>query len=166
MIIQQPKIQCLFSAPLVTPDGKPVDALDIETERAAIVRELAACNRQILLRIGIATTDELASGITEGYNILHLSGHGSQEFLLFEDGKGGSQLISGDYLKRLIGTGGPFELAIVSACHSEKIGKMLTDAGIKHVVAIRCDVPVLDYAAIAFAGQFYRNLIQGENIQK
>lgn len=166
MSIHQPKILCLFSAPLVTPEGNPLVALDVETERNAIVSELAALNKQISLRIGFATTDELARGIADEFNILHLSGHGNQDFLLFEDGKGGSQPVSGDYLKRLIGTGGPFELAIVSACHSEPIAQMLVEAGVRHVVAIRCDVPVLDRAATTFIHQFYRNLFSGDSLMK
>jgi len=143
-----------------------VDALDIDTERDTIVRQLAAYNRRIDLRIGIMTTDELDQGIADHFNILHLSCHGNQDFLLFEDGKGGSHTVPGDYLKKLIGVGGPFELAIVSACHSEKIGQMLNEAGINHVVAIHYDVPVLDKSATTFAEYFYRHLIRGETIQK
>ena len=165
-MIQHPKILCLFSAPLVTLDGEPLDALDLKAERDAIVRELSDCGKDVSLRIGCATIDELAESVEEGFNILHLSGHGHEEFLLFEDGKGGGQPVPGDYLKRLIRLGGPFELAIVSACHSEKIGEMLVEAGIRHVVAIKCDVPVLDCAAIAFIGQFFRSLFQGSSIQK
>ncbi len=166
MSIQQPKILCLFSAPLVAPDGKPLDALDVKSERDTIVRELSACRRRISLRIGFATTDELALGVTDKFNILHLSGHGNQDFLVFEDGKSGSQRVYGDYLRRLIGTGGPFELAIVSACHSEKIAEMLVQAGVRHVIAIRCDTPVLDHAATTFIRQFYRNLFRRDPLQK
>ncbi|UCE06758.1 MAG: CHAT domain-containing protein, partial [bacterium] len=166
MLISKPKILCLFSAPLVTPKGKPLESLDVEAERTAIVRELSACNRQIELRIGFATIDELARGISDGFNILHFSGHGNPEFLLFEDGKGGSQPVKGNFLKKLIGTGGPFELAIVSACHSELIANMLVEAGVRHVLAIKCEVPVLDKAAITFTGQFYQNIFRRESIQK
>ncbi len=143
-----------------------MDALDIDAERDSIVRQLAAYNSRIDLRIGIMTTDELDKGIADHFNILHLSCHGNQEFLLFEDGKGGSHIVPGDFLKKLIGAGRPFELAIVSACHSEKIGQMLNEAGINHVVAIRHDVPVLDKAAITFVEYFYRHLIRGETLQK
>ena len=166
MKISEPRILCLFSAPLVGPDNKPLAALDVEKERKTIVRELSACNRKMAIRVGFATIDEIARGISDGFNILHLSGHGHEDFLLFEDGKGGSQPVKGEYLKRLIGTGGPFELAIVSACHSEKIAEMIAEAGVHHVVAIRCDVPILDSAAIVFIGQFYRNLFRGESVQK
>lgn len=162
---EQPRVLSLFSAPLVAPDGTPLAALDIEAEREAIIRELTACNRQIVLRWAFATIDELAQGIEDRFNILHFSGHGHPEFLLFEDGKGGSSPVRGDFLKKLIGSGGPFELAIVSACHSEEIGKLLLEAGVRHVVAIRCAHPVLDRAAIEFVGQFFRKLFRGKSIQ-
>jgi len=166
MSIQEPRILCLFSAPLVGPDGGALAALDVEKERETIVRELSACNRKMTLRVAFATVDELARGIADGFNILHLSGHGHEDYLLFEDGKGGSHPVAGAFLKKLIGAGGPFELAIVGACHSEKIGEMIVGAGVRHVVAIRCDFPVLDSAAIAFIGEFFRNLFRRAPIQK
>lgn len=165
MSIKQPKILCLFSAPLVALDGTPLDALDMKQERDAIVRELASCKREISLRIAIATIDELARSIEEGFNILYVSCHGLEESLLFEDGKGGSQPVTGDYLKKLIRLGA-FELAIVNACYSEKIGAVLVDAGIPHVVTVRSDVYVLDHAAIVFVGRFFRSLFQGNSVQK
>ncbi len=166
MSIQHPKILCLFSAPLVAPDGNPLDALDLTKERDKIVHELSICKKEILLRIGYATIGELAASIAEGFNILHLSAHGFEEYLLFEDGKGGSLPVTGDYLKRFICMGGPFELAVVSACHSGRIGELLVEAGIRHVLAIRCDVPLLDQAAIVFVGQFFHSLFQGDSVQK
>lgn len=120
MEIDKPRILCLFASPLIGPGGGPLAALDAEGELKTMISELTACNRQIDLRVGFATVDALALGIGDGFNILHLSGHGHRDFLLFEDGKGGSQAVTGEYLKKLIGTGGPFELAIVSACHSEE----------------------------------------------
>jgi tetratricopeptide (TPR) repeat protein len=165
-MITYPKILYLFSAPLVALDGCPLDALNMESERDVIVRELTACRKEILFRIGHATTDELARSIADKFNILYVSCHGHEEFLLFEDGKGGSHAVTGDYLRRLIRMGGPFELAVVTACYSEKIGEMLVEAGIRHVVAIKCDTPVLDHAAIVFVGHFFRSLFQGNSVKK
>jgi tetratricopeptide (TPR) repeat protein len=164
-MLNHPRILYLFSAPLVAPDGSPLDALDMKTERDALVRELSSCKKEILLRIGYATIDEMAKS-TEKFNIFYVSCHGHEEFLLFEDGKGGSQSVTGDYLKRVIQMGGLFELAIVSACHSERMGKMLVEAGIPHVIAIKSDTSVVDGAAIVFMGQFFRSLFQGHSVQK
>lgn len=139
----QPKILCLFSAPLVDPNGKAIESLDIQAEKEAIIRELSDSEREIVIRIGYATVDELDRGIKDKFNILHLSGHGSEEHLLFEDGKSGCQLINGKYLNKLVGTGGPFELAIINACHSEQTGKCLHEAGVKHVITIKRETPTL-----------------------
>ena len=164
-MITHPKILYLLSAPLVAPDGSPLGVLDESQERDAIVSELSASRKEILLRIAVATTDELVKTLEEGFNILLISCHGYEEFLLFEDGKGGSQLVTGDYLKRLIHMG-TFELALVNACHSEKIGDTLVEAGIPHVVAIQCDAPVMDFTAAVFVGQFLRSLFQGGSVRK
>jgi tetratricopeptide (TPR) repeat protein len=166
MSIEIPRILSLFAAPLVGPDGAPLDTLDVQKERDTLVRELGACNRDMTLRVRTATVDELSRGIADNFNILHFSGHGHGDFLVFEDGKGGSQLVSGEFLKKLIGAAGPFELAIVSACHSEKTGNLIVQAGVRHVVAIRQDVPVLDSAAIVFIGEFFRHLFRRVPIQK
>ncbi len=166
MSIKDPRILSLFAAPLVGPNGNPLDTLDVQKERDTLVRELGACNRNVTLRVGTATVDELSRGIADGFNILHFSGHGHEEFLAFEDGKGGSHAVTGEFLKKLIGTAGPFELAIVSACHSEKTGALIVQAGVRHVVAIRQDVPVLDSAAIVFIGEFFRHLFRRVPIQR
>ncbi|MBU7016076.1 MAG: tetratricopeptide repeat protein [Theionarchaea archaeon] len=166
MSIDYPKILYLFSAPLVAPDGKPLDALDMKAELEAILHELPICKREGSLRIAVASICELARSVEEEFNILLVSSHGHEEFLLFEDGKGGSEPVTGDYLRNLIRTRGSFELAIVSACYSEKIAAMLVEAGIPHVVAVMCDVPVLDRAAIVFIGQFLRSLFHGDSVRK
>ena len=164
-MITHPKILYLFSGPLVTLDGIPLDVLDLKTERDVIVREISACQRTCSLRIGYATIEELARGIEDGFNILHISTHGKEEFLLFEDGKGGSQPVTGEYLRRMIGTGGAVELAVISACHSEKVGSLLADAGVPHVVAVKHDFPVVDHAAIVFTAHFLRNLFRGNTVK-
>lgn len=165
-MITHPKILYLFSGPLVALDGSPLDVLDLKTERDIIVREVSACEMTCSLRIGYATIEELAKGIEDGFNILHISTHGRAECLLFEDGKGGSQPVTGEYLKRVISTKGLLELIIISACHSEEIGAMLADAGVPHVVAIRRDSSVVDQSAILFTTHFLRNLFRGSSVQK
>lgn len=166
MIINCPKILYLYSAPLVAPDGSPLDVLDMKAERDALVRELTACGKSVFIRTGVATVDELARSIAEKFTILYVSSHGHEEFLLFEDGKGGSQAVTGDYLKRLLSAGESFDLAVVSACHSEKIGALLVEAGIPHVVAVTCSASVVDQAATIFVGHFFRHLFRGRPVQK
>jgi hypothetical protein len=144
---------------------EPIDNLDFEAERDAIIKELRECKLEVLVRFSQATLDELDRGLKDGFNVLHISGHGSTDYIVFEDGKGGSQPIYGEYLSKLIGTGGPFELALISTCFSEPTGNLVNNAGVPHVVAIRRDSTILDKAAIVFAGTFYRHLFNKETIQ-
>jgi tetratricopeptide (TPR) repeat protein len=159
-----PGVLCLFSAPLLDPEGKPLTVLDVEAEMDAI-KESTANSDIEHLRFCFATNDELLSGVTDCFNIVHLSGHGNEEFLLFEDEKGGSQLLDKNYIKKVFGQTKCTELAVVSACHSEPIARLLIEAGVKYAVAIRQDFPVLDFAAIAFAAKFYAALFKGRSIK-
>lgn len=166
MGINQVKILCLFSSPLIDEDGDPVDLLDIVSEKEAILNELSASNRTVTIRIGFATTQTLAHGIRDGFNILHFSGHGNKQYLIFEDGKGGCHLVKGAYLKKLIGVAGPFDVAMISSCFSEPIARMVQKAGVRHVIGIRRDSPILDCAATKFATAFYGNLVSNDTIQR
>lgn len=164
MPIKTPGILCLFSAPLLDPNGKPLDLLDIETEENEIRKSVD--NSPIShLRTRFATIAELIRGITDGFNIIHLSGHGNEDFLLFEDEKGGSQLLKRDFIKKIFGKSKGIDLVVVSACHSENVARPLIEAGVKYVVAIRKDYPVYDFAATAFVSEFYSTLFKGHSIQ-
>jgi hypothetical protein len=118
-----------------------------------------------LLRTRFATIAELITGITDGFNIIHLSGHGNEDFLLFEDEKGGSQLLKRDFIKKIFSKSKGIDLVVVSACHSENVARPLIEAGVKYVVTIRKDYPVYDFAAIAFVSEFYSTLFKGHSIQ-
>jgi tetratricopeptide (TPR) repeat protein len=158
-----PGVLCLFSAPLLQPDGKPLEVLDIEMEEADIRRSVAH-SHIAHLRFAFATVGELLQGMTDGFNIVHLSGHGNEDFLLFEDEKGGSQLLSKEYIKKVFARAKGIELVVVSACHSENVGRLLIDAGVKYVIAVRKDFPVYDITATAFTAQFYSTLFKGNSI--
>ena len=166
MPVHQPRVLYLFSTPLVAPNDNPLDELDVKTERNAIVESLKGSQYQISLRIRYATINELETGAAEGFNILHLSCHGHKDSLLFEDGKGGSHPITGDYIRRLISIKKSFNLAIVSACHSELIASEIVKAGVQHVITIRRDAPVLDLAATVFVYYFYKSLFRGDTVQE
>jgi tetratricopeptide (TPR) repeat protein len=158
-----PGLLCLFSAPLLQPDGKPLEVLDIEMEVADISRSVAH-SHIAHLRFAFATVGELLQGMTDGFNIVHFSGHGNEDFLLFEDEKGGSQQLSKEYIKKVFARAKGIELAVVCAYHSENVGRLLIEAGVKYVIAVRKDFPVYDMTATAFTAQFYSTLFKGNSI--
>ncbi|MCX6581687.1 MAG: tetratricopeptide repeat protein [Candidatus Aminicenantes bacterium] len=160
-----PGLLCLFSAPLLAPDNEPLALLDIEAEEKEI-RKCAGNTAISRLRIGFATVAELIRGITDGFNIIHLSGHGNEDFLLFEDEKGGSQLLKKEYIKKIFEKSKGIDLVVVSACHSENVARCLIAAGVKYAVAVRKDSPVYDFAAIAFIAKFYATLFKGYSVKE
>ncbi len=91
---------CLFSSPLLAPNQTPLDMLALEKEQDKL-RVVLDQTRLSRLKFAFATTDELLNGITEGFDIFHLSGHGNPDFLLFEDQRGGSQAHNRDYLREV-----------------------------------------------------------------
>ena len=160
-----PGLLCLFSAPLLAPGNEPLALLDIEAEEKEI-RKCAGNTAISRLRIGFATVAELIKGITDGYNIIHLSGHGNEDFLLFEDEKGGSQLLKKEFVKKIFEKSKGIDLVVVSACHSENVARCLIDAGVKYAVAARKDSPVYDFAATAFISKFYSTLFKGYSVKE
>ena len=50
----------------------------------------------------------------------------------------------------------------ISSCHSEGIGKVFFENGVKHVICIRQDEQVSDEVANIFANQFYELLFKND----
>lgn len=58
------------------------------------------------------------------------------------------------------------KLVVVSACHSGKLGKVLTENGIPMVVAINSSVAVLEKAAFIFNESFLRFLLMKKTVRQ
>lgn len=88
--------------------------------------------------------------------IVHFSGHGSKQGLLFEDNQGNGHTVGGEAIARLFGLlSEPVECVILNANHSGLIAKKASN-----VVRLAIGIPsaVTDQGAIAFAQGFYRAL--------
>lgn len=171
-----PSIALLQATPLINAD-QPVDLLDLKAERDAIVASLQRAGRSVQLLCDACTTKRLRALLTEGYRMLHYSGHGvtytdragqQRGILAFEDGLGGTHALEVEKLTDLVKAGAdevasqspsrghqPLQLCFVSACHSVQGGEAFVAAGVPHVVAVRREAQLQDKAACAFADQFY-----------
>lgn len=56
------------------------------------------------------------------------------------------------------------ELVVIAACHSEDIGDVFFEFGIKCMVVIHSKVGINDEASIKFTSHFYKYLLEGETI--
>ena len=54
------------------------------------------------------------------------------------------------------------QLVVILSCHSEAIGRVFFEAGVKHVICIRQDMTVSDEASTRFANQFYNLLFTSD----
>eukprot|EP00743_Colponemidia_sp_Colp-15_P010511 GILK01011582.1.p1 GENE.GILK01011582.1~~GILK01011582.1.p1 ORF type:complete len:1383 (-),score=265.40 GILK01011582.1:214-4362(-) len=161
----------LFACPLVYRDPLSqslvcVEELDIEAEQMLLQSALVEANKQVRLRIETATVENLGTLVQQGAEVVHLTGHahvgGS---LLFEDGRGGGQLIDRTSLQDLFaGRQHSVKCLFVSCCYSYEVAEAFVTAGIAHVVAIQREQRVLDAAARKFAHAFYLSLFTGKTI--
>ena len=51
------------------------------------------------------------------------------------------------------------DLVFLAACHSERIGEVFVNSGVKHVICIKQQQEVLDEAALTFTKFFYKALM-------
>lgn len=95
--------------------------------------------------------------------IIHFSGHGTEERLIFEDDSGKSKLVSGDALAGLFELfADRIECVVLNGCYSEEQAKAIG----KHInYVIGMSQAIGDRAAIEFAVGFYDALGAGRSIE-
>ncbi|CAM9339383.1 unnamed protein product, partial [Discosporangium mesarthrocarpum] len=170
----QVRLGYLFSSPLVHlkpryPRGnrrEAVEVLDTDEELEMIREQLRKSDREIRLKVAVATPSNLRELLNAGCGMLHYSGHGHQDFLAFESDQdkscGVMEPLKVDRLKALFQAGGvTTQLVLISSCESELSGKAFVEAGVPHVVAVRLQERVTDQAAELFGRNFYHALIVG-----
>jgi len=162
-----PRLLVLFSHPFVDGKGLPLQLLDSEAEREALLRVFADHQIPVHVCFDIATAENLCRHLAEGCDWLHYSGHGAPDCLAFEDGSGGTHELRPEEFAELVTTANVKlpDLAFVSACHSEPTGLALSRAGVRHVVAVQTEDAVRDRAATTFAREFYRQAALGRCVR-
>lgn len=166
-------ITVLFSAPLVFKDERnklrPFAKLDFDMERELLWQCLKEAKRDIQLSFDNATIERLLLSMQTRSSCLHYSGHGHQQYLPFEDGKGGPNWFQNQTLKTLLNKDGrreaPFKFVFVSACHSGLAGETFASAGVQHVVCCKQESELKDTAALAFTRNFYSSLAIGNTVK-
>lgn len=141
-----PRLGYLYSAPLVwrrpgSDTAELVEALDVDTERELLKQVLRDARRQIRFTALPATGPNISKTFSLGCRVIHFSAHGTVDALLLEEHRHGLStgcgvLVPGVELIKSMGQSERASLVFVSACHSELIGNIFVEAGIKHVVAI------------------------------
>lgn len=161
-------IAFLGAAPLVSQGYKTMPMLPIQKEVAKLTTILRRVKRPIRFCDMIATTSNLSHIKGVGVRVLHYSGHGEKTYLAFEASDSAamkpiSVMSLQEFVSNNHGKIDGFQLAFVSACHSEKLGHAFIKAGVPHVVAITQDEELDDQAATLFETHFYEFLFRGKH---
>jgi hypothetical protein len=168
-------IAFLQSSPLVQLDesGKlcGLDRLNTIEERRAIKQAFQDVNVQAELVFDIATYDRLGAILARrDIEVLHISSHGDPNHLIFEDGWGGPHGLTADQMRGWVSIGQGtrertgLKLVFISACHSEKIGEALVEAGVPHVVCCELSEKIRVDTTLAFQKSFYRAFAGGDSV--
>ncbi|ETO28075.1 hypothetical protein RFI_09060 [Reticulomyxa filosa] len=119
----------------------PLMQLNVKEERDRLFETLRSCSVQLSAKHAIATSTSMFSSLTSGCRIMHYSGHGLPQALIFEDSKH-------------VGVAHPFSCDnIALACNA------FVAAGIKHVIAVKTEFELNDDAASEFTNHFYHSLL-------
>ncbi len=171
----EPPVRILVA--IASPAGHP--SLDTERELRRIEDALgpvANAKKSVLLN---ATPEALrARLLEETFHVLHFIGHGTfdaasgQGSLLFEDGAGREQRITGPVMADLVRDFTSLRLVFLNACRTAELSEAvdpfaglaaaLVMAGVPAVLGMQ--IPISDAAAIAFSGAFYQRLAAGDPI--
>jgi hypothetical protein len=142
-----------------------IQVLNTTQEWEQIEAEIKSSKLNLRYEKTIATNENLKRVLHDGCRVLHLSGHGLQHRLIFEDQDklGEAKIITTSELKKLLlGTTATaktsLEVVVVSACHSFFAGAAFRDNGIKSVVCVKYNTTVDDKAALTFSRSFYNSL--------
>lgn len=150
--------------------ANPVDEGGLKTDREAndLKTQLAAV-RDAKTKIEVehawaVRVDQIQTELLNNHpDILHFSGHGNTNLLVFEDTEGNATNVSGDAIARLIGLVDSVRCVVLNCCYSDSVSKQVSP----HVEAvIGCDQSIADDAAIMFTRAFYRALSHGSNFER
>ncbi|KAF0698105.1 Aste57867_11256 [Aphanomyces stellatus] len=164
-------IAILHASPFLLrlPDSRylPLPELNIKQEQHRLHRIFADANRALRTIHGVMSVDTLRQVLDRNVSVLHFSGHGRTDALIFEDANatGLGHVVDAATLRSLLCLPAPsLKLVFVSSCDSRQVGQVFLAAGVQHVVCVRQHERVLDDASILFADAFYHALLHGKTV--
>ena len=162
------RITVLFIAANPDPDDPRGTPLQLEREVGEIQRRIREAEHREAIAFEwrpAARTVELLQILNEVRpHVVHFSGHGDEEALVFEDADGKPTFVRNDQLAMLLASSSErIRLAVFNSCHSSDQAALACE----HIeAAIGMDEPVDDEAAKFFAAQFYNSIGFGLSVSQ
>ena len=114
--------------------------------------------------MSVTLEDFLRAKYTFKPTIIHFSGHGLQDGLMFSTSQDIFQVIPADLLKEVFkGVETYASCVLLNACYASAQAKTISENGL---YAIGMNAPVTDTAALLFSGSFYRFLCDGQDYEE
>lgn len=117
-----------------------------------------------------ATLSRLVADLTQGADVWHFAGHGTEQALIFDDGAGNPASVDAFTVGMLL-AGAGVHVAIINSCRAgagggaaSSIAGALLRAGVPVVVAMQSEFP--DAAAVAFCQSFYQAVALGRCVEQ
>ncbi|MCP4209898.1 MAG: CHAT domain-containing protein, partial [Halieaceae bacterium] len=168
-----PHVLLLVSSPLV---ADPVDVDRALEQLGDALHKISAPGRFIAR---VAEPDAVSGLLVRQdrprFQVLHYYGHGykpedaEEGKLIFEDSSGGLRPLDDMQLTATLNPTNhsepEFQVAVLTACHSQSVAEAMFTLGIQHVVAVEADESVLQVAATSFFRRFYQTLLSGGAVQ-
>lgn len=138
--------------------------LDEEVKRIQINLKLAKERENLVLAQEWAVTIEtlMQAILDESPQIVHFSGHGTQEGLILQNEVGDPQLVTSEGLLSLFKLfRDTIECVVLNSCYSEPQAKAIKEQ-VPYVIGMKSGIP--DKVAISFSTGFYKALGAGRDI--
>ena len=168
------QILILFSAPLLDENLLSIEKLSIQKEIEAIASVLKKMKIPVAVEIvvKVATSESLQDVFASRIKplIIHFIGHGMRQeddtALVLEDETGMTRPFSEADLQIALSNQklAPCQLALINACHSQKLALAFEEVGVSHVIAIDAEDKILDEAARCFSRRLYQALFNGNEV--
>ncbi len=116
-------------------------------------------NISLVIRPAVTIIDFHRALLEETFQIIHISGHGTQNGLIFSNEQGGQYTVQAQTLADTLNEL-PITCVLLNACYSIHQGELLTSIPF----SIAMEGPITDSVAIAFSGGFYDAVAAGRSI--
>jgi hypothetical protein len=139
------------------------ERLRVDIEHRSVMKAINGArdgSRVALTPLPAATIDDLRRALLKSdFEIIHFSGHGDSDFLVFETADGGSSPAPLTAIAELIGRYASVKCVILNACNAVKLLRAPISP-----ITVGMDNRIDDAAALEFAEGFYDALGEGRSL--
>ncbi len=152
------------------------EQIDYRSEIQKIVNTIKNSKKQFNALFESANYDSFINSIRKYPKILHISSHGIIEiekknnkkiFNLCLEDKGCVYTLSEDRIREILKNEKMdlIDLVFIGACHSERLGKIFFESGVKNVICVQEMTKISDSGAQKFSTNFYEFLLKGDTVK-